>query len=541
MADLNREAPRHKAIVRVLLAVAAAWTWHVHFWPTFHAACESQSLYFVQAIVEDGRADLGGSLARHGNIPVGCAHHRGREYIAESPGLALSILPLYASARLIHPGFERRDLWLFGYLACLLCVTLPLLVALWGLWRYMLGIGVRHAHAAWAVLALALCSPLFVYATLLFSSGLAAACVAIAFWLVGGQDSTRPRRLLAAGAVLGFGGVVDMPVFMLAPLFALYAGLRPTLPHGGDTRRQRVLAAGLLLAGALPWALGQLAYDAWLFDHPLRLAATLRAWPAATSGRGASVSPPSYLDDLADQWLGERSGVLYHAPWLALAAIGTVLAALRPNQARERRIDAAFLILAPASYALMIASFSHWRLSDSIGVRDLVPVLPLLSIGLAHFLHARTWPALVLACAATTVLVGFLMAMPIVATFPYHFHQLKQPVIEFSWPLVILGHFSPTPGRWLGWSDWVSLGAFVLLCGLPWLLVGWPSTPEDPHRSKRWLRILAVAALSLAWTTSLMASTGRNNRAREVAKYNASQFLGPSAALRDARMRRARH
>ena len=49
-----RQPAWSKRALGVLLAVAAVWAWHIHFWPNFHAACESQTLYFIQALVEDG-------------------------------------------------------------------------------------------------------------------------------------------------------------------------------------------------------------------------------------------------------------------------------------------------------------------------------------------------------------------------------------------------------------------------------------------------------------------------------------------------------
>ena len=539
-ASIPAVSARRRAAFAVLCAIGAAWVWHIHFWPQFHAACESQSLYFVQAVVDDGRPDLGGPAARHGGAPAGCVSRNGLDYISESPGLALLAVPLYAVAREIHAPVADRELWLFGYLACLLTVTLPLLLALRSLWRYLEGIGIEHHVAGWTILALALASPLFVYATLLFSNGLAAACVALTFCLLAVKGPVRARRLLGAGALVGFAGLADAPVFLLALLFAGFAAARIELPDPPSLLRQRLRAAALVLAGALPWLALHLASNAWLFGHPLRFAAQLRVLPENVQTR---VGPPLHLPHLSDfmaQWFGERSGLLYHAPWLLLALAGLVLVARKHDTPRHVRIDALFLILAPLVYGILVASFGHWSLTDSASVRDLVPLLPLLAIGLAHFLTVRPWPPLLRALTAASILAGFLMALPIVATFPYHFHQLKQPVLEFSWPLVVLGYFSPSLGRILGWSDWLSLAVFTGLCALPWLIIGWPAGSEDVHRPKRWLRVLAAVALCFLWVTVLMASVGKNNRAREVAKYKASSLLGASATERDHKASRQR-
>ncbi len=524
----------------VLATVLLAWTWYSHFWPQLQTANESIRLYFVQAVVETGRPELDTVCARHGHVPVDRSEYGGHLYMDKAPGLAALAVPLYAAFQALDPHSADDDLWLFGILVCLLTVTLPCWAMLWLLARYLTVLGMTPRVAAIATLALALASPLFAYATLYFGHGLAAACVGTAAYLLALPEAgVGPlRRRLGVGALLGFAGLVDTPVFVLGALAVLWAAAR-ALPHAdGLALRARATAVLPIVALMALAVLLQLAYNAWMLGHPLRFAYHFKGDKAfaALHGTGLFGFHLPQLDVLALLLVGPSRGLLYHSPWLVPALGGLIVAARDRGLSEARRLDAIALALMALGYAIVVSGFADWKAGDAAYARHLVPVLPLLAPGLAYALHppqlARPARALIL----TTIAVGLILTMPTIATFPYHFTKLERPVLELGWPLWLLGNFSPSVGRGLGWSDWTSAAVFFALCTLPWLL-----TLRLPHalggarepvaqRLAVWTVALGTTAL---WMLSLIAAVPHPGRIVQVARAQASTLLGPDAEERD--------
>ncbi len=494
---MNGSPATNRRLFAVLAALGLCWAFFVHFSPHYFAANEAVRLYFVQAVAQDGTPQLDAVARRHGSVPVDRSEYGGHLYMDKAPGLSLLVLPLYPLVRALHPLVETQDLWLFGYLACLAGVTLPLLLSLWLLGRWLTPL-VGEGESVWILLALGLASPLWVYATVFFGHGLAAAGIAAGFFALAAQEpgaGSVPRRLLA-GLALGYAGLTDTPVFVLDALVCLWTLLRAAPPSSGLALRQRILHAAPVVLGVASCVAVQLAYNTWTLGHPLRFAYQFKGDPrfAAIMRTGFLGFAPPSLDALYGLWLGARRGLLYHAPWLALGLCGHALAALRRDLPWQRRLDAGFLLAAILLYAWLVAGFADWPAGDSAFARHLLPIVPLLAAGLAH-LPPKPWLRAVL---LASVLYGMLLALPVVATFPYHFEQLTYPVWQLSWPLLTQGRLAPSLGRLLGLPDAATLALFGALLLLPWLL--WARLPQlQPKLGWRPLAgALALLTLALA-------------------------------------------
>ena len=535
-----------RALLLPLLAMALAWTWHFHFWPTLHTANEAIRLYFVQAVVEDGVPELDRVTRRHRSVPVDRAEKDGHLYMDKAPGLSILALPVYPAVRAVWPNLDGRRLWRLGWLTCLAVVTVPLLVALRAFLRHLTATGVAPRDAVLATLALGLASPVFVYATLLFGHGLATACVALGVLHLAGRDPAAASRArgLVAGLLFGYAGLTDTPLFVFGALACIWVAVRAALLADGTLPPWR----GRLLAGwraSLPVAVGlavgvaaQLGFNAWMLGHPLNFAYEFKgdANLAAIMAQGVLGFRPPQLDALWGLWLGSKRGLLYHAPWLVFAVIGHVGVAMRRDLPARLRVDAAGLLAMSLAYALFVAGFADWPAGDSAGPRHLLPIVPLLAVGLGGLLTHGRLPPSARAAVLATVALGVLLHVPTVATFPYHFDNLQMPVLDLGWPLAVTGFFSPSLGRLLGWSDWLSAATFACLVLLPWLLLlrlpPAPPPPESPPARSG--MVLAMAAgLTVAWLTVLVSGTSYPGRTVELARFRAQTMLGASADERD--------
>ena len=496
---MNRSPASQRNVVAVLVSLGLCWAWFVHFSPRYFAANEAVRLYFVECVVVDGGPTLDAASKRHGSVPVDRSEFGGHLYMDKAPGLSLLVLPLYPLVRALHPAIAAQDLWLFGYLACLFGVALPLLLSLGLLARWLQGIGTSPRDAGWIVLALGLGSPIWVYATVFFGHGLAAAGVAAGVFLLAGSEPGQLswQRRAAAGLCLGYAGLTDTPVFFLGALACLWTLLRATPWAEGLCLGRRVGEAVPVVLGVALCVGAQLAYNTWTLGHPLRFAYQFKGDPrfAAIMHSGVLGFAAPKPDALWGLWLGARRGLLYHAPWLALGLGGHLLALSRADLPWHRRLDAGFQLSAIVAYALLVAGFADWPAGDSVGARHLLPIVPLLGAGVGQWLALRLSPWL-RAVLAAGVAIGVLLTLPTVATFPYHFDKLSHPVWQLSWPLLAQGHLAPSLGRLLGLGPAAVLSLFGALLLAPWLAL-LALAPSQPGAG--WRGAALGCALVVLW------------------------------------------
>ncbi|MBI5609130.1 MAG: hypothetical protein HY902_09630 [Deltaproteobacteria bacterium] len=526
--------PRRPLPFGLLWAVGLLWAWYCHHWPYLQTANEAMRLYFVQAVVETGRPELDGVVARHRATPVDRSEYAGHVYMDKAPGASLLALPLYPPLRAVLPDVHDEGLWKFGYLATLATMVAPLLLALYALARYLATLGLAPRSVALTVVALATASPLLVYASLFFGHALAAAAVAFGFFVVAASDGRPSRRAgLWAGAALAVAGLTDTPVFVLAAGVALYAGLRSEpLPGAGQGWRAwnvagRLRATWPIWGGLAAGVALQLVYNQWVLGHPLRFTYQFKGDQQlkAIMDTGFLGFRPPQADALVGLLLSARRGLFYHAPWLAAAAVALGWRAASPAVASGPRLDAVAALGLAGGYTLFVSGFADWPAGDCAGPRHLLPVVPLLGWGLAialeaplkWWLRAGLWAALGLAV---------VLHVPTVATFPYHFAQLERPVLELGVPLLIQRAFSPSIGQWLGLPAVASFVVFLI--AIVWLWIAVLRLPKLDRSAgvPRWRSWGATVAFLVVWTVGITSVVPeRPGRAAEVGRYRASVML----------------
>jgi hypothetical protein len=428
---------------------------YLHFWPHFMTANEGIRLYFVQAVVDRGVPTVDQVLERYRIRNCDRAVHRGHSTLDKAPGLSYAAMPLYALLTRAGLSTASRQIYLLYHLLSLGTVGLLSLLGLLWLGRSILLLtGSEWASVAGA-LVVGLATPWALYSTLFFGHLPAAALAA------GSLYYALARRPLASGAAAGAMVLVETTTLPLAlGLLALLAA-----------RERRAAPAFLFCAGGLPFAALQLLHNFWLFDSPFTFGYSKEAEPvfAAIHGTGVFGFTWPRAEALLGITVGAKRGLFFHAPVLLLGVLGLAVLGRRP----ERRLEAWALGLLALGYTLFIGTFIYWEGGASYSARHLLPVVPLLGVGLGALLAAPPaepplHPAVRSLLLPTLTVFSFVATFAPLLTFPHTSPDFEMPLVQLSLPLLLEGHGVITLGQLAGLSPWwatalLPLAALALL------------------------------------------------------------------------------
>jgi hypothetical protein len=391
--------------------VAAALLVSYGYFMPAPASNEISRFDLVRALVERGRLDIDPYAETTPDI----ARRGEHSYSDKAPGTALLATPwyaIYAGVQRLRgaeaPGFAREsqlrgtpvvgeDRLFFNpafrraVYVCNLGTNVLAGAALGALFFLLLGRWGLPARAALAATAaLSLGSPIFAYSTMFFGHVLAATGLFGAFAALDRREQAPERGAwwtVAAGAAVGFGILIELPVVLGALVLAGF------LATGVDLRgwRERVRVLVRFTAGALPPLLVLAAYQTAAFGAPWQSGYAHVANPTFAAGMahgilGVGWPRPAVLVALL---IGRARGLFYIAPVLALALVGLVRG-VRDPMSRRRAVVATAIVTA---FLLMNAGYYMWWGGAALGPRHVVPALPFLCLGLAWFLPAAGWRA----------------------------------------------------------------------------------------------------------------------------------------------------
>ena len=254
--------------------------------------------------------------------------------------------------------------------------------------------GVNATAALFAALLVALATPIFAYSSWFFSEPLAAALLlgaAVALFPPEQVEIIPLSRALLAGLLLGFALWVRPTHALAVPVFILAATISP--------RRlawRTAAAAGLAAAicGAAYLARNQLLFGNFQdFGYP----------QVAEGGRRLNTFETPLLTGLYGFLFSPGKSVFLFAPPLVLALPGVWLLA------RRNRALGVLAASTPVLYLLFFARYTQWEGGYSFGPRYLVPVIPLLALGLGSIV--ATGHRGVLRTAWILGLAGFLVQL----------------------------------------------------------------------------------------------------------------------------------
>lgn len=266
----------------------------------------------------------------------------------------------------------------------------------------------RGAEPRWALtiaLLAAFGTPLFAYSTMLFLHVPSAAAMLIAYDALF-RERARPAL---AGAAIGLAGLINYLCIPAALILAIPA------------RRQIVRYA---LAG-LPFALLLGAYHAVAFGSPFELPLSTENPAFLDQGALLGVLAGPKVQALWGVTFSPYRGLFFLSPLMLAAAIGC----------RSRTIGAIAL-----GFLAFNVTFNGWHGGYAIGPRYLLPILPLLALGLIHMPRA-----IVLPLGAASLMLNLLA----VAVDPQPPDSMRNPIFDYAVPSLVSGEPGDRAPEWL--------------------------------------------------------------------------------------------
>jgi hypothetical protein len=441
---------------------AATWGTAVRF-DLARALVEQRSLR-----IDDYRANTGDG-----------AFFAGHYYSEKGPLPSFVAAPGVALARAWHartgwPAAEPMRLAVAAGLGTILASGLPTALAGALLLRTLAQRGAPPDAAALSTAFVFLGTLLFPYATLLHGHAIDAATLLLFFHAAfPAEGAPTFRGSLLGGAAASAGLATDAQT---GPAFAIL-GVVSLLRHR-DVAARHALA---MAAGALPGLAALGLYHHAAFASPFSFGYEHVALPAFQEvGRGVfgiGAPDPRVAVELL---FGPYRGLFFACPVLIAAVAGLVELARSPG----RRAEAAAVALVLAYHVVTMAGRAMWNGGWAIGPRHLIPVIPLLALGLPAALARRPRAT----CALGALSVLFMLAATSVQ--PEVPEDVANPLFDHVLPRFVRGELSvgeqsfleryparavpDVPDRW----DAFLLGELAGLPGalalvpvlLPWLL-----------------------------------------------------------------------
>ncbi|MCI0573358.1 MAG: hypothetical protein L0Y66_21640 [Myxococcaceae bacterium] len=263
---------------------------------------------------------------------------RSPEYSAHPVGIGLLLAPVL---------FPFRGTHLLEPLAVLLA-GLATVLAMLLFHRLLRAFSSDTAAIRFTLVAVFLGSPLWFYSRSFFNEPFLVLCVVGAFTM-----ALEPRNAVWAGSFIGAGMLMKPQLALLCVPLGLPLLLRK------DLRNLVLLGVAPLLAGLLLLSLNATMYGSW--------------------ARGPyPFYPGDFWDGAEGLALHPTRGLLRYSPVLGIALLGW------PFLLRRMPLEAGTLLLAFALVFGLTAAWKYWDGGWSFGPRLLVPVIPLLGVGIAR-------------------------------------------------------------------------------------------------------------------------------------------------------------
>lgn len=375
-----RSIPKSAAVLTFLAVwLTSGWYMQARDWNV------ASRLMLVYALGDRGSISIDGLDKQTGDLAFKDGHY----YCDKAPGYSLLAVPSYLAGKwffgfephpLGQPGFAHwpADAWVTwctsGLAAAIIAVILAKMLA----WVDVPA-GVASLMAIGAIWA----SPLAVYATLAYGHLVSSALLIVAGALVLKPGSTpiSKGRAFLIGLSAGLGVLVELAQ---AP-FAIAIGLAAL--GRCHSFKARFDAAVMMLLGAAPAAFLLLGYNFVAFGSPFDMGyfyhATKRFAEVHSAENPLGLTRPDFSKLKPLLW-GEYRGLLFYAPWAALALPGWGL------MIRDRRFCLLWITLTGCAVPLWVnLSYPEWTGGWSTGPRLLVPALPWAALAAGYACRLR--------------------------------------------------------------------------------------------------------------------------------------------------------
>jgi hypothetical protein len=341
------------------------------------------------------------------------AWFHGHYYSTKAPGLALLTVPVYvvldrsgalALTARVSSARDAADaaVWALGLVGC----VLPGLVILLLVRR--LGDELEPGYGAIAAVTIGLGSLLLPFATVLFDH-LLSGCLGLAAFTV---CFLRRDRAWLAGVFAGLAIVCEYTFGLYAVALGLFV-----LRTAGARRFVQFAAAGVV--GVLPlFVFNQVVYgSAFHLSYADAIKTTGRSGHDVLGANAQGffgVAVPSF--HTAVDLLFSHIGLLTLAPLAAAGAIGWILS--------RRRVEVLFVLGLTLAFLVVNSGYVDPFGGFSPGPRFLIPVLPLLGVGLAPAFRRVPLLTSALAAPSIAVMVALTISRPLLAKDGRWFHRI---------------------------------------------------------------------------------------------------------------------
>jgi hypothetical protein len=473
----------------LLVLVVSSYAW---MFSRVSVPNERTRAYLTVALVDHGTLRIDEPLRRFGSI-YDLAQFDGHYFTDKAPGSSLLAVPIYALVRIA----TKPDDWNIVELCNLFrtWLMLPFGIAGFLLLRSLLrSLGASAAAIRVSSLAFSLGSPMLHYSNAFYGHVLVAVLVLAALrcfasaGLIGPRDvaahggkdsrpglaavSGKARRrqfgaLAGAGACTGLAGLIEYQAIVLGVVLAI--------PLLSGPRRRILVNLAAYGVGALPFAVGLLAYNARAFGGPFELgyehlvASSLQE----LHGFGFAGATRPTVAVLRAMLESQHRGLLATAPFLAfgLAALPFVF----------RRLGAALwsaALLATTYFVLIVSSSSVWYGGWSFGLRLLIPVFGLLAIAAAAGFDAVARIPGAQTVVRAAALFSVLYHQLVNVTFPELPREFERPLADSVLPLLREGLVAPNLGCKLIGLTAESLLPLGLALAIVIACIVWPDSKD---------------------------------------------------------------
>jgi hypothetical protein len=356
------------------------------------------------------------------------AYFEGHYYIAKPPGFAFTVAPVWWLLERVNDDlvFEwRATTFLFAALPGAASVAVFYLI--------FVALGSPARFAVTASSAVALGTGTFAYSTLFLETPLQVLFLLTALLILLLPFKRGPRAFWV-GLLIGYAILLHYIVALCVLPVAIFIGTRP--------RGAKPLL--FFISGLVIPLVGVLIYNFWCFGNPFLFGHFRSAVPQFQQHHEEMVAGLMVprLEALWGLLFSASKGLFVFSPFLVFAIVGLVFLWRHPSHRPHALLYAGIFVVT----FFLVSSLPNWQGGVLSGPRYLLPVVPVLAIGIAGVSTIRQ-PKMKLAVVSLLVLcagwsIGIWSMLAIVA--PFSPEWLHNPLVEKHLPDLVNGRIRPT-------------------------------------------------------------------------------------------------